>query len=203
MGIPVLFWDVDTQHDFIDPEGALPAPGAEEILPNLRRLTEFAARKGIPIVASADAHPEGDPEFDEFGSHCIPGTPGQRKVPESIAPVSQVADEQSLDGQIEALRAGRLAQLVIEKTTLDVFAEPAAGRVLAALSPERVIVYGVAIEYCVRVEALRILKAGHVVTVVEDAIRAIADKAGRKAIEELRQAGASFARTDEVLAALG
>ncbi len=51
-----VFWDVDTQGDFMHPDGALYVPGAEEIIPNLGRLTRHAHARGIRIVASADDH---------------------------------------------------------------------------------------------------------------------------------------------------
>ena len=50
---PLVFVDVDTQRDFLEPDGALAIPGAEAILPNLARLTAFARRQGIPVLATA------------------------------------------------------------------------------------------------------------------------------------------------------
>jgi len=51
----ILFWDVDTQVDFMRESGALYVPGAEEIVPTLGRLTDSARRAGVPVIASADA----------------------------------------------------------------------------------------------------------------------------------------------------
>ncbi len=86
----VVFWDVDTQHDFMRPDGKLYVPGAETIVPNLKRLTDYAHAHGIRIVASADDHVKGhrelseQPDFREtFPEHCMHGTPGQKKIPET------------------------------------------------------------------------------------------------------------------------
>ena len=66
-----LFWDVDTQIDFLSPQGKLYVPGAEKIIPNLRRLTKYAADHKIPIVSSTDAHVQNDPEFSQYPPHCL------------------------------------------------------------------------------------------------------------------------------------
>ncbi len=146
MSARALFFDVDTQHDFIDADGKLPVPGARKIVGNLRRLTEFALEHAIPIVSSADAHPRGDPEFDVFGEHCVPGSPGQKKLEETTAPGGEVVDPERLDQQIERLARGKTPQLVIETQSLDVFDKPMTEQVLAALKPDRVYVYGVTTE---------------------------------------------------------
>src|SRR6058998_3950402 len=52
----VIFWDVDTQYDFMRADGKLYVPDAEQLIPNLRKLTDYAHGHGIRIVASADDH---------------------------------------------------------------------------------------------------------------------------------------------------
>ena len=54
----LLFWNVDTQYDFMNPDGALYVPGAETILPNLKSLQEIATKLDIPIVHTKDWHDE-------------------------------------------------------------------------------------------------------------------------------------------------
>jgi len=86
----VIFWDVDTQYDFMKADGKLYVPDAEQLIPNLKKLTDYAHGHGICILASADDHLLEDPEtsltpdFKEtFTPHCLRGTPGQRKIPET------------------------------------------------------------------------------------------------------------------------
>jgi nicotinamidase/pyrazinamidase len=194
-----VFWDVDTQHDFMDPDGKLPVPDARSILPNLEKLTRFAVERGIPIIASADAHPAGDPEFEEFGEHCVPGTHGQEKIAATCARESEVVRTGALDEQVRRLSGGQINQLVVEKKKLDVFTLALADELLYQLDPGRVYVYGVATEYCVFAEVRSLLERGYSVTVVADAIKPIDPQAGTDAVEEMRRLGASFATADAVI----
>ncbi len=83
---PVAFFDVDTQIDFMLPHGNLYVPGAEKIIPNLVRLMAFAREHDIPVISSADAHTPDDPEFKIWPPHCVIGTPGQKRIPETQLP---------------------------------------------------------------------------------------------------------------------
>ena len=83
-----IFWDVDTQVDFMVPDGKLYVPGAAAITENLERLTRHAREAGIPRVASVDDHTLADPEISDapdyretFPPHCLRGTEGQKKIP--------------------------------------------------------------------------------------------------------------------------
>ena len=58
-----VFFDVDTQLDFMYPAGALYVPGAETIVEQIAALNRFAGAQGIPLVSTMDAHTENDPEF--------------------------------------------------------------------------------------------------------------------------------------------
>ena len=87
---PVIFWDVDTQHDFMDPDGKLYVKDAELIKPKLEQLTRYAHAQGIQIVASSDDHElehaeiSATPNFREtFPPHCMRGTTGAEKIPET------------------------------------------------------------------------------------------------------------------------
>src|SRR2546425_12271534 len=86
----VIFWDVDTQYDFMHADGKLYVPEAERIIANLKRLTDYAHGHGIRVVASADDHVVGHAELSDqpdwrttFPPHCMRGTAGQKKIPET------------------------------------------------------------------------------------------------------------------------
>src|SRR5437870_13463167 len=86
----VIFWDVDTQYDFMHADGKLYVPEAERIIPNLQRLTHYAHGHGIRIVAGADGPVMGHPELSAspawqtpFPAHCFRGTSGPKKIPET------------------------------------------------------------------------------------------------------------------------
>jgi nicotinamidase/pyrazinamidase len=74
-----VFFDIDTQCDFLLPAGALSVPGAARILPAVAQLNRWAAANGTVVVSTMDAHTENDPEFQIWPGHCVAGTLGQRK----------------------------------------------------------------------------------------------------------------------------
>src|ERR1700685_2510519 len=74
-----VFFDIDTQVDFLYPAGALYVPGAEKIVEQIATLNRFAAAQGIPVISTMDAHAEDDPEFKAWPPHCVVGTAGQQK----------------------------------------------------------------------------------------------------------------------------
>src|SRR3989441_5055050 len=123
----LLFWDVDTQVDFMHPRGKLYVPGAEKIIDNVKRLTAFAAQHDIPIVASTDAHLENDPEFRDYPPHCLAGTPGQKKVSGTVLANHNVIPNRTVDlpGNLSAY-----GQIIIEKQAIDVFTNPNIGGLL-------------------------------------------------------------------------
>ena len=86
MNEPLVFFDVDTQVDFILPTGALYVPGAEQIVPNLKKLMDYARANRIPVLSSADAHPPDDKSFAQWPPHCVVGTEGA-ELHETIQPV--------------------------------------------------------------------------------------------------------------------
>ncbi|MGH9660423.1 MAG: cysteine hydrolase, partial [Bryobacteraceae bacterium] len=62
----MVFFDIDTQIDFLFPAGALYVPGAERIIPAVARLNQHAAARGIPVVSDMCAHAEDDAEFRDW-----------------------------------------------------------------------------------------------------------------------------------------
>ena len=77
---PLVFVDIDTQRDFLDPDGALFIPESEAIVPTLARLTAFARTRNIPVLATACAHRLDDPDPEPFPPHCLIGSPGQERI---------------------------------------------------------------------------------------------------------------------------
>ena len=195
----LFFLDVDTQRDFMLPTGALYVPGAERILPKLRRLFDFARKNEISILSSADAHAVDDPEFQHFPPHCVQGTEGQRKVDETLLPRPLIFRHQPVDRNLaEAVR--RHPQIIVEKQSLDLFSNPIAERLVRALPP-RAIVFGVATEYCVKMACLGLRRLGVQTVLITDAVRALAPKTEKEAVEEMRRTGVEFVILDALLGA--
>ena len=187
-----VFFDVDSQLDFLYPAGALYVPGAETIVKRLTELTNFAAANQIQIVSTMDAHSEDDPEFKTWKPHCVAGTNGQQKAAGTVT------------GQRVILRAPEEAkdagQIIVEKQNIDCFTNPNLAPLIEALRADRYVVYGVATEVCVQCAAFGLLKRGARVELVTDAIRGIQEQDEQKMLDEFRGLGGSTIKSSDVLA---
>jgi nicotinamidase/pyrazinamidase len=186
MSEQLVFFDIDTQVDFMLPRGKLYVPGAEQIVPNLVRLMSFAREHKIPVISSADAHPPDDPEFAIWPPHCVIEFADATLVPNRPGAFASPAKWPE--------------QIIIEKPTYDTAANPNFDAILRALDPRRTVVFGVATEYCVRADALALRERGFPVDLVVDAIKPITEEGGRIAIEEMTAAGVRLVSTAEVCA---
>jgi nicotinamidase/pyrazinamidase len=195
----IFFLDVDTQRDFMLSTGALYVPGAERIIPKLRRLFDFARKNEISILSSMDTHAVNDPEFKQFPPHCVQGTDGQRKLDETLLPRPLIFLHKPVDRNFgEVVRKHQ--QIIVEKQSLDFFSNPAAERLLRVLPP-RAIVFGVTTEYCVKIICLGLRRMGVQTALVTDAVRALAPKTEKEALEEMHAAGVEFIALDTLLGA--
>jgi nicotinamidase/pyrazinamidase len=205
-----VFWDVDTQVDFMLPSGALAVPGAEALRPNLGRLTGAARAAGVTIVHTADDHRPDDPEIaaepdfvETFPPHCLRGTPGAERLPETAAGPEALDIRPDASGIDPGALAGA-AEIVLRKNRFDAFSNPAAAPLLQALAPDRVVVYGVALEVCDRyaVDGMLARGGGFEVVLVEDAVAALDPAEGAALVDEWRKRGVRLATTDQMVAEL-
>ena len=205
----VLFWDVDTQHDFMKADGLLYVPGSEEIVPALKRLTDYAHAHGIRILASADDHVPGHRELSDtpdfrttFPPHCMRGTPGQRKIPET-ALRNPLVVEPDLEAPSEIRRrvAAHRGDILLHKHWFDVFTNVNIGAVLDVLDPELVVLYGVALDVCdeYAVEGLLANRPQTALWLVTDAVRAIDADAVDGLLADWRGRGVRMVTTAEVV----
>ncbi len=222
MGQTIMYF-VDVQNDFMKRDGALfvsaleekaeGAYGAERIIPNLSKLADYAAKQGMRVMGSVDRHFEGDAELmangGPFPPHCMDGTEGQKMLPE-VAQEKAVYVENKAETnkkEFEKIAAGGRA-VIFEKQHYDVFTNPSVEGILEAADVKKVMLAGVATDYCDRAAALGMLKRGIEVYVVQDAIKEVnidfqgqVDmEFGKKALDEMVEAGAKMIKTEEVLA---
>jgi nicotinamidase/pyrazinamidase len=198
----IIFWDVDTQRDFMLPGGKLYVPGAEKLIPNLDRLTDEARKDRVFLVSDACVHTPDDPEFQQFPPHCVRGTPGAEIIPETVAQRFLV-----LPNRREAAVPPDLTpyqQVILEKQTLDVFDNPLTETVLERLkrftdADAEFVVFGVVTEYCVRCVAKGLLARGRRVALVGDAIKTLKAGDGEAALAEMKSLGARMVTTREVI----
>lgn len=192
------FWEVDVQKDFMLPGGRLYVPGAEKIIPNIRRLVEAAESSGTLLVSSACAHSENDPEFMVFPAHCIKGTEGAQLIPEGMANDSiTIPNDPPFEAPANLLAS---PQIVIEKQVLDVFSNPHTSALVDRLGPDAVyVVFGVVTEFCVQYASKGLLERSRRVFIVRDAIETLDPKEGNRTIEDLRVRGARLVDTSEAV----
>ena len=180
-----VYFDVDTQIDFVFPAGALYVPDAVRILPAVARLNEFAAANGCLVMSTVDAHPENDGEFTEYAAHCIRGTAGQRKPDcTMLAPWVTLPENTAMLPGLDGVK-----QVLVEKSTVDCFRNRNLTRLLAAVAPADCVVYGVATEVAVRHAAMGLLRLGYRVRMVTDAIQGICEPIARRARNEFVRDG--------------
>jgi len=143
----VVFWDVDTQIDFMEPAGKLYVPGAEEIRLNLAYLTNMGS--GVRLSGTVDAHVPDDPEFKEWPEHCVYGTPGQLKIQDSLVEDILFVPSARLSGEQLVEVAAFDGQAIFEKKDTDVSSNPNVKPFMDLIQPDLVVVYGVVTEICV------------------------------------------------------
>jgi nicotinamidase/pyrazinamidase len=194
----VVFWEVDTQADFMLPGGKLYVPGAERLLPNIRRLTDAARQGRVFLVSHGCYHAKDDPEFRTFPPHCIKGTEGAAFVPEALT--DKVVTVPNDAASALPRDFADCQQILLEKQTLDIFQSRHVGKLVERFGEDiEFVVFGVVTEYCVRFAAKGLLDRGRRVSVVEDAIETLKAEDGARTLAELRGLGARFISTDEAL----
>ncbi len=196
-----VLWDVDTQIDFMLPDGKLYVPCAEQAIPAMERLVAAARQAGLVHVASADDHELTDEEISDapdfettYPPHCLRGTRGARKIPETEqedpVPIGLGAlPERYLEGR----------EFLLLKKSFDVFSNPNTDRLLARLGPDEVILFGVATDVCDDAAIRGLLERGFRVRFVEDAARGLDDARTAACTSAWRAGGVEFTTADRVL----
>lgn len=214
-GEDVVFWNIDTQYDFMMPDGKLPVgqgQGAEDIIPALEEITQIARDNGIRVVNTADYHNEQsdefseEPDFDEtYPPHCIGETPGARYI-EATQPKNALEIDWRKTPNWEDV-AEHTGDFVVYKDAFDVFAgqpeSPYAEDLVDMLQPDQAVVYGVATEVCVDYAVEGLLERGIEVYVPKDAIKGINPVDAEKAVKRWREKGVEIGTISDVESYLG
>jgi nicotinamidase/pyrazinamidase len=199
-----VLWDVDTQVDFMLPDGKLYVPGAEQTIPAMKLLVEAARRAGIAHVASADDHELTDQEIstkpdyrNTYPPHCLRGTRGARKIAETEqedpVPIT-------LEPLPERYLAGR--EFLLLKKSFDVFTNPNTERLLEWLDPDDIVVFGVATDVCDDAAIRGFLDRDLKVRFVEDAARGLDEARTAACITAWREQGVDLVTAEAVVASL-
>lgn len=194
----MVFWEVDTQTDFMLPGGKLYVPDAEKRIANMRRLVDVARAGKVFLISSADQHAPDDPEFARFPPHCVKGTSGGEILAELKAPkIMSIPNDKnfSIPPNLDEIQ-----QIVLEKQTLDVFDNPNTEKMLAQLAgTQEFVIFGVVTEFCVRLAAKGLLDRRRRVAIVTDAIETLDANEGQRTLDELAGRGARLITTNEAL----
>jgi nicotinamidase/pyrazinamidase len=205
-----IFWDVDTQVDFMEANGKLYVPGARGLAAALERHVDAARAAHVVHVASADDHELTDPEISSapdfrntYPPHCLRGTRGAEKILETKQrdplPLGLVPFP---PGLLPSMIEGRREILLLKKN-FNVFTNPNTDPLLDALDPEEIVVFGVATDVCDDAAIRGFLLRGRRVVFVEDAACGLDEERTAACTAFWRTGGVEFQTADEVISALG
>lgn len=176
---------VDVQNDFC-PGGSLPVPDGDRVVPVLNRYMELFRKRGLPVFASRDWHPEKTSHFKAFGGqwpvHCVQGSEGARFHPELKLPPDAIVLSKGMDPRKDDYSAFQ---------GVDDRGKPFPD-ILREMGIEKLYVGGLATDYCVKASVLEGLKHGVAITFLEDASRGVDLQPGdsARAVAEMTAAGA-------------
>lgn len=182
---------VDVQNDFADPAGSLSVAGAEAVVDAVNTQVERAVSAGASVVYTQDWHPPSTPHFARDGGiwpvHCVAGTWGAELHPRLV--VAGPVVHKGVSGEDGYSGFTVRHPLTGEASSTDLEA------ILRERGIERVVVVGLATDYCVLATALDALSLGFETTVLRDAVAAVDLQAGDgdRALVAMAEAGAVLA----------
>lgn len=179
---------VDVQNDFADPRGALYVATGEEVVPVANREIRRAVEAGSPVAYTQDWHPPSTPHFAKDGGtwpvHCVQGTWGAELHPDLLR----------VDGKIIKAGAGGgegYSGFIEKDPVSGAETETGLAEWLREKGVERVVVLGLATDYCVKATALDAVREGFEVVVLREGVRAVERERGdgERAFAEMQRAG--------------
>jgi nicotinamidase/pyrazinamidase len=186
---------VDVQNDFADPAGGLSVAGGDAVVPTINAEAAAAAATGALVVATQDWHPETTPHFAKDGGvwpvHCVADTWGAELHPSLVLPADSPRVRKGANGE-----DGYSGFTMRDPTTGDEIPTEL-DALLRERGVRRVVVVGLATDYCVKATALDAARLGYDAMVLADAVAAVDLQPGdgQRALDELREAGVSITRT--------
>ena len=179
---------VDVQNDFADPGGTLCVAGGEQVPPIANREAARARASGALVVYTRDWHPLNTPHFMTHGGiwpvHCVRDTWGAQFHPALEVDGDMILKATGPEDGYSGFSVQHLPTGEVRGTGLD--------ELLKKHDITKVVIVGIATDYCVRETALDALRLGYNVEVVRDGIRAVDLESGDgdRALAEIEHAGA-------------
>jgi nicotinamidase/pyrazinamidase len=180
---------VDVQNDFADPGGGLYVRDGQKVVPVINEQVEQARSKGAMIVYTQDWHPESTPHFQKDGGiwpvHCVQGTWGAELHPDLEVAGKVVRKGTGGEDGYSGFTVRDPVSGAEQQTPLE--------DMLRSRDIERVVIAGLATDYCVKETAIDSATKGFATTVLTNAIRAVDLEPGdgERAIDDMRKAGAA------------
>lgn len=187
--------DIDTQKDFLLAGGKACIGNHRRILAHIRRVMAWARYSNIPIISTAEVHPNHN--NDSETGYCIDNTDGQKKIRYTLFNnrLSFAADGNT-DLPRDILR--RYKQVILHKRCVDPFDEPRIDRLLSEVRANEFILVGTSLEGAVQATALGLLQRGKKVTVVVDAVGSHNKKEAKLALRKMETKGAKLIETKKL-----
>jgi nicotinamidase/pyrazinamidase len=180
---------VDLQNDFADPRGGLPVDGGTQIIPTVNAEIAAAREAKALVVFTQDWHPPSTPHFAKDGGiwpvHCVANTWGAELHPDVTAPDDAPRVRKGANG--EDGYSGFTMRDPLSGETKPTELEA----ILRAHGIERIVVCGLATDYCINATALDARRLGFPTYVLLDAMRAVdlTKGDGERAIDAMQAAG--------------
>src|SRR3989344_6521960 len=182
----VIFFDIDTQYDFMHRDGKFYVQDAEKIIPNLGSITQFALINNIPVFAS----------IDNNGFKKEDGEWNQLKIPETRLRNAAIVPNKKLTHE-KIIQLKKEDKLLIEKHEHNAFSNPNLKLILNGA--KKAYVYGVATDYCVKEVVLELRSMKIETYIVKDAIKPVSKSNEKKGIALFKNKGVKFLTTQQLL----
>jgi nicotinamidase/pyrazinamidase len=183
---------VDLQNDFADPAGGLSVAGGDDIVPLVNAHVREATEEGALVVATQDWHPQSTPHFAKDGGiwpvHCVGGTWGAELHPAFELPTDAPRVRKGTNGEDGYSGFTMRDPESGEETPTELEG------LLRERDIERVVVCGLATDYCVLATALDAARLGFETSLLTDAVAAVnlAEGDGDRALDQMREAGVAL-----------
>ncbi len=203
----IIFWDIDTQFDFINPNGKLYIPGADNITDNISQTRRFALTNGYSIIASVDWHSLDDKEISQepdfkntFPPHCLASQPGSQRIGYlGDIPIEHIDIESVDDNELRTLTDKPQYHIVIRTNTVNMFQNPNTTALLEIVKPKLSIVFGVALDVCVLHALNGLLRWGKTeIIVLKDAVEGLQIISNEDVYKQLQNKGVRIAELSDI-----
>ena len=199
-----IFYDINTQRDFVLHDGKFHIEGAESLVPTWKAITDLARDQKVRIVCSVDCHVPGDPQLKSWGGpypdHCMEGTPGQEKI-DATKPLDPLILENREYTPDEIQKVlDHEGGIVFRRQQFEKLADnPHLSAILRlVLRPyEDIVMYGVYTEECVSREIAALAGVGPKLHIITDAV-AMVGAESPTFHDKLRQQGVELLSFDEL-----